>query len=91
MLQSSENQPWQPATESSAQPHDEPAPEVQYATYSMPRQFCCVETICAPCGVVIAWATLHFQNHPHTLWSFKRESIQQRNHVQIIFALTKLV
>ena len=73
VLRSTENQPWQPATESSArpvQPHDEPAPEVQYATYFMPRRFYCVETICAPCGVVIAWAKFARSESPSHIMQF---------------------
>jgi len=50
-----ESQPWQPTAGPITQPHDEPVPEIQYKTYFTPHQFYCVETICAPCGVVIAW------------------------------------
>ena len=66
----SENLPWQPAQESNAQPHDEPAPSVQYATYFMPRRFYCVETICAPCGVVIAWAKFANSESPTHIMHF---------------------
>jgi len=38
------------------QPHDEDHPESQQCKhYFSPNRFYCVETICAPCGVVIAW------------------------------------
>lgn len=38
------------------QPHDEDHPESQQRKhYFSPNRFYCVETICAPCGVVIAW------------------------------------
>ena len=38
------------------QPHDEPQPEIQRPkNYFSPGRFYCVETICAPCGAVIAW------------------------------------
>ena len=50
-----ESLPWQPTAGPSTQPHDEPVPGVQYKTYFTPHRFYCVETICAPCGVVIAW------------------------------------
>jgi hypothetical protein len=50
-----ENLPWISASEHNLQPHDQPAPVVpQRQTFTAPR-FYCVETICAPCGVVIAW------------------------------------
>jgi hypothetical protein len=65
-----ENRAWHPATESSAQPHDQPAPEVQYATYFTPRRFYCVETICAPCGVVIAWAKFAYAEGPSNIMQF---------------------
>jgi len=67
---SGENLAWHPATESSAQPHDQPAPEVQYATYFMPRRFYCVETICAPCGTVIAWAKFANSESPTNIMGF---------------------
>ena len=65
-----ENPPWQPAQDSNAQPHDEPAPNVQYATYFMPCQFYCVETICASCGVVIAWAKFANSESPTNIMHF---------------------
>ena len=37
------------------QPHDEEEPEPRKKNYFSPSRFYCVETICAPCGVVIAW------------------------------------
>jgi hypothetical protein len=53
---SGENVPWQPTNERTAQPHDEPAPDVPHRkNYFTAGTFYCVETICAPCGVVIAW------------------------------------
>ncbi|KAF8229150.1 hypothetical protein L208DRAFT_1288181 [Tricholoma matsutake] len=65
-----ENLPWQPAQDSIGQPHDQPAPDVQYATYFMPRRFYCVETICAPCGVVIAWAKFVKLESPTNIMHF---------------------
>ena len=76
---SGENLPWHPATEANVQPHDRPAPEVQYATYFMPRRFYCVETICAPCGVVIAWAKFANSESPTNIMGFLEQSIQQKN------------
>ena len=37
------------------QPHDEEPPEPRKHNYFSPGRFFCVETIRAPCGVVIAW------------------------------------
>jgi hypothetical protein len=51
----SEDVPWQTAPPINTQQHDEPAPEVRRATYFVAPRFYCVETICAPCGGVIAW------------------------------------
>ena len=50
-----ENMPWQPSTERPVQPHDQPTSEPQLKHYFSPSRFYCVETITAPCGVVIAW------------------------------------
>src|SRR5271170_7803721 len=47
---------WQPAVQVNAQPHDEPTPKTETKNYFSPPHFYCVETICAPCGTVIAWA-----------------------------------
>ena len=66
----SENLPWQPAQDSNAQPHDEPASSVQYATYFMPCRFYCVETICVPWGVVIAWAKFANSESPTHIMHF---------------------
>jgi hypothetical protein len=51
-----ENLPWNERVEREVQPHDDgEAPEAQPKDYFSPARFYCVETICAPCGVVIAW------------------------------------
>jgi hypothetical protein len=50
-----ENLPWNERVEQEVQPHDEEAPEAQPKNYFSPARFYCVETMCAPCGVVIAW------------------------------------
>jgi hypothetical protein len=51
-----ENVPWQPSNERPVQPHDQPTSETpQVKHYFNPSRFYCVETITAPCGVVIAW------------------------------------
>ena len=65
-----ENLVWQPATESNVQPHDEDMPEVQYSNYFTPRRFYCIETICAPCGVVIAWTKFAKSESPTNILDF---------------------
>lgn len=52
-----DHQPWQQNNVNTVvQPHDEDHPEPQqHKHYFSPNHFYCVETICAPCGVVIAW------------------------------------
>jgi hypothetical protein len=54
---SGENLAWLPTPQRTIQPHDQvpnsDIPRVKH--YFGPGRFYCVETICAPCGVVIAW------------------------------------
>ena len=65
LRQPGENRPWQPTTERVHQPHDEPAPDVQRSkNYFSAGRFYCVETICAPCGVVIAWTKFDKSESP---------------------------
>lgn len=71
MLQrSGENMPWQSITRANTQPHDEPSLEVQRTNYFSPSRFYCVETICAPCGVVIAWAKFAKSESPTNILNF---------------------
>jgi hypothetical protein len=52
-----ENLPWNPKGDHEHQPHDQPAPDPRKLKHFFgPATFYCVETICAPCGVVVAWA-----------------------------------
>jgi hypothetical protein len=52
-----ESLPWSSKTNSETQPHDEPAPEIKKIQHFFgPATFYCVETICLPCGLVVAWA-----------------------------------
>ena len=72
LRQSGENVPWQPTTtETVPQPHDEPAPDVQPSkNYFRAGRFYCVETICAPCGVVIAWTKFDKSESPTQILNF---------------------
>ena len=47
---------WLPNINRPVQPHDEnPASQNRKDNYFVAPHFYCVETVCAPCGVVIAW------------------------------------
>jgi len=65
-----ENLPWNPTSESYSQPHDELAPEPQRGHYFTPSRFYCIETICAPCGAVIAWAKFSKSESPTNILEF---------------------
>ena len=65
-----ERLPWQPAAQVNAQPHDEPAAKTQRKIYFSPSCFYCVETICAPCGTVIAWAKFAKSESPTKILQF---------------------
>ena len=48
---------WNPKNDREHQAHDQPAPDPTKTKHFFgPATFYCVETICAPCGVVVAWA-----------------------------------
>jgi hypothetical protein len=76
MLRRSEEErlPWLPAPARNVQPHDAPAPEsateTRRKTYFVAPRFYCVETICAPCGVVIAWAKFAKSESPTNILNF---------------------
>ena len=65
-----ENLPWNPAPQSYSQPHDELAPEPQRGHYFTPSRTYCIETICAPCGTVIAWAKFAKSESPTKILEF---------------------
>jgi hypothetical protein len=65
------------ATERVSQPHDEPAPDIHTSkNYFSAKQFYCVETVCAPCGVIIAWTKFDKSESPIQILNFL-ESIYQ--------------
>ena len=70
-----ELQVWQRPPHSAIQhPHDEEAPEnVQRKNYFSPNQFYCVETLCAPCGVVIAWTKFAKAESPTNILNFLQD------------------
>jgi len=65
-----ESLPWQPAAHVNSQPHDEPTTEAPRGNYFSPSRFYCVETICAPCGAVIAWAKFAKSESPTNILKF---------------------
>ena len=67
-----EHMPWQSAANRTAQSHDQPSAdeEMQRAHYFSPSCFYCIETICAPCGVVIAWAKFAKSESPTNILRF---------------------
>ena len=62
--------PWQETLTTNNQPHDEPAEEIGRSHYFSPSRFYCIETICAPCGVVIAWAKFAKAESPTNILRF---------------------
>jgi len=65
-------QDWQPRTHTFAtQPHDEDAPDpIARKHYFSPNHFYCVETACAPCGVVLAWTKFAKAESPTNILQF---------------------
>jgi hypothetical protein len=62
--------PWTSPVGQNEQPHDEPTPDRQRKNYFVAPRFYCVETICAPCGVVIAWAKFAKSESPTNILAF---------------------
>jgi len=65
-----ENLEWNPQTTQNVQPHDQEAPEVPRKHFFGPARFYCVETICAPCGVVIGWDKFAKSESPTKIINF---------------------
>jgi hypothetical protein len=71
LRQSTEIMPWQIQDHREAGPHDQEAPEnLQRPHYFSPARYYCVETICAPCGVVIAWTKFDKAESPTNILNF---------------------
>jgi uncharacterized Zn finger protein (UPF0148 family) len=64
--------PWQPNIQRQIQPHDEEVDDDldTRKNYFSPSRFYCVETICAPCGVVIAWTKFARSESPTNILNF---------------------
>ncbi len=55
-------------------PHDGPAlPDRAVKNYFSPNWYYCVETVCAPCGTVIAWAKFARSESPSHIIAFLNE------------------
>jgi hypothetical protein len=64
------NSPWLRNASGYSQPHDQPVDEPERKNYFTASRFYCVETICAPCGVVIAWAKFAKAESPTNILQF---------------------
>ena len=66
-----ERNPWQPGLRRTTQPHDDNENvEVPRKHYFGPAKYYCVETVCAPCGVVIAWTKFDKSESPTNILNF---------------------
>ncbi|KAF9456835.1 hypothetical protein BDZ94DRAFT_1292675 [Collybia nuda] len=65
-----ENLPWQTATVPFRQAHDEHALEGERSNYFTASHYYCVETICAPYGVVTAWTKFDKSESPTKILEF---------------------
>jgi hypothetical protein len=66
-----ENLPWLPQRRNPAPAHDDgTVVQPQRTNYFSPPKFYCVETLCAPCGVVIAWAKFAKSESPTKILNF---------------------
>ena len=65
-----ETWPWMPAAQHQVQSHDEEQPVIRDRDNFTPPRMYCVETICAPCGVVVAWAKFSKAESPTNIMNF---------------------
>ena len=61
---------WQQNPSSYTHPHEQPQPLTGRKNYFTPGHYYCVETICAPCGVVIAWTKFDKSESPTKILRF---------------------
>ncbi len=75
ILQTGAQQPWQRATNNnSTQPHDADHPEEQQRKdYFSPNRWYCCETMCTPCGVVLAWTKFAKSESPSNILGWLKE------------------
>ena len=65
-----ELQPWQNQQNHPHQPHDEENPENIRKHFFSPARSYCVETVVAPCGVVIAWMKFYKSESPTNILNY---------------------
>ena len=65
-----ESWPWMQRNEEVQQPHDEETETRTERDAFVPSRIYCVETICAPCGVVVAWAKFAKAESPTNILQF---------------------
>jgi len=65
-----ENLPWVANREPRIQPHDEEMEEPVQKNYFKAPSFYCVETVCAPCGVIVAWTKFAKAESPTNILAF---------------------
>ena len=66
-----ENVDWLPNLQHNSLPHDGPVPsDRENKHYFSPNRFYCVETVCAPCGAVIAWSKFAKSESPTKIMNF---------------------
>ena len=71
MLQQPEElQPWQIQQNHPHQPHDEENPEQVRKHFFSPARSYCVETVVAPCGVVIGWTKFDKSESPTNILNY---------------------
>jgi hypothetical protein len=64
-----ETWPWMPQAPHQVQPHDEEQATRSRDSFTAPRMYC-VETVCAPCGVVVAWTKFAKAESPTNILNF---------------------
>ena len=80
LRQSAENLEWLPSRQRDPLPHDGPVPsERENKSYFSPNRFYCVETICAPCGTVIAWTKFDRAESPTNIMRFLNQIYPTQN------------
>ena len=62
--------PWMQRNQEVQQPHDEETGTSRDRDAFVPSRIYCVETICAPCGVVVAWAKFPKAESPTNILQF---------------------
>src|SRR6266704_2316591 len=75
IIRTGAQEPWQRGPNNhSTQPHDADHPEEQECkNYFSPNRWYCVETMCAPCGVVLAWTKFAKSESPTNILGWFKE------------------